>query len=298
MIRNLFKLCVPALLLLSITACVAPRTPQEVTAAFWQAVLDNDPDAVVLYSTLSDQKYYDGFSKDWSGYRPAYGRVTIEQEQASVVTEFAAAPNSRRDDRRFITYLLMRDGTWKVDYERTERSIHGGALGDLLGTIDEMGEELSIQLQSSADAFTREMQRLSEELERLSASLSQQAEKDIEKYADELRDSLKALQRSIERALEREDDKLSDRERRSLQAIADDLEQDRARLADPSVEAVADGSRDVGRVQQRLAAIDSVSLDKYREQWRVLSAKFQAAVNEILDDINRGAGGDDSLQGR
>jgi len=273
---------------------MSPQTPQEVTKAFWAAVLDKDVDGAVRYSTLTESKYYDGFSKDWDGYRPSFGKVTIEKDEASIVSRFASPANSGQDDRSFVTYLVHRDGDWKVDYDRTKQSIQGGALGNLMSTITQFGDGVSKQLEASADSVKREMDRMSEELERLSDSSSKQASKAVEKYAEELRKSIEELKDSINRALKSESDKLSDQDKRSLQSISDDLEKDRNNLSEPTARQVSDTSRDVGEAQQRLEAIDNDSLDKYRQEWRKLSAQLEADMRKMLNELASASNGEGS----
>lgn len=282
---HFFRLAVLVLLVMPLHGCMSPQTPQQVAKSFWAAVLDNDTEDAVRYSTLTEPKYYDGFSKKWAGYQPSFGKVTIEKSEASIVSRFASPANSGQDDRSFVTYLVLRDGKWEVDYDRTKQSVQGGALGNLLSTITQLGDDVSKQLEASSDSLKNEMDRMSAELERLSDSSSEQASKIIDKYAAELRKSIEALEESINRALENEDDNLSDHDKRSLQSIADDLEKDRKNLSEPSVEAVSDSTRNIGDAQQQLEDIDNDLLDKYREQWRKLSVQCEEDMRTMLNKL-------------
>lgn len=68
--------------LLLVSACFSPKTPQEVTQAFWQAVIEDDKAGVVKYSTLANEKSYARFSHDWNGYQPRWGKLVIDQTRA------------------------------------------------------------------------------------------------------------------------------------------------------------------------------------------------------------------------
>jgi len=266
-------------------ACLGPKTPQEVTKAFWVAVIENNAKDAVSYSTLTDTQYYDGFSTEWRGYQPSLGKVVIEGEMASVVTTLESPPNSGADNRKFVTYLVQRNDAWLVDYNRTSDSVHGGALGALFGTLSRMGNDLSAQMQSSADDFKADMERMSKELEEMSSSLSQQASESIERYAQELRESIRAMIDSINRALEENDD-LSPKDRRTLKEVAADLDNYNEDLADPTAASVAEGSKNLGRAQQRLQSIDGASTDAYKQEWNDLAEGFDEALRKLLKELS------------
>lgn len=283
-------------LLLSLSACFAPKTPQDVTRAFWEAVLNNNANKAVEYSTLTDPTYYDSFSKDWRGFQPSFGKITIEEKEASVETELASPANSGQDNRRFTTYLVLRNGAWKVDYDQTKNSIHGGPLGELFSKINQLGDDLSWQFLSSAEGFKLDMERMGKELEQMSDSFGQQASKSIEKYAEQLRKSIKALEESINRALEDESNNLSDKDKRALQGIASELDKDSENLSEPSVEAVTEGSKHIGNTQQQLESIDNDALAEYKKEWHELSQQFAEAMRKMMDELSSLTGGDNTTE--
>jgi len=270
---------------LSLAACFGPKTPQEVTQAFWQAVLNNEVKYAVEYSTLNDAKDYDAFSKNWTGYHASWGRVVIDENRADVVSEFAAPANSGREDRKFVTYLVKQDGVWKVDYDYTKMSVNGGVLGNLFGQLGQLGDELGKQLNSSADRFKQEMDRMSKELEQMAKSFNDQATKSMNEYAEQLQQKLQELEDSINRAL-KDDNKLSDHDRQVLQVAGDDLERDRQRLRDPSVDSILSSNRNIGTTQQKLDELDSSDLAKYKQEWRDLTREIQDAMQKMLDELS------------
>lgn len=267
-------------------ACIGPKTPQEVTQAFWEAVIDNNAKDAVTYSTLTDTKYYDGFSREWRGYQISMEKVVIEGNKASVDTLLESPPNSGADNHKIVTYLVQRNDEWLVDYTRTSESVHGGALGALFGSLSRMGDDLSHQLQSSADNFKSDMERMSKELEEMSSSLSQQASESIERYAEELNKSINEMVESINRALEENKD-LTPKDRRTLKEVAADLDTSSQQLANPSAESVAEGSKTLGRAQQQLQSIDGGSSDPYKQQWNELAERFDKGLREMLDELSR-----------
>ncbi|MEJ2143415.1 MAG: hypothetical protein P8Y24_13905, partial [Gammaproteobacteria bacterium] len=113
-------------LLMTLSACFGPTTPQDVSRTFWEAVISDNAKDAVKYSTLTEIKYYDHFAISWKGFQPSFGKVIIDKQDASIVTEMANPANSGLEPRHFTTYLVMREGKWVVDYDRTNTAIHGG----------------------------------------------------------------------------------------------------------------------------------------------------------------------------
>ncbi|MCP3690200.1 MAG: hypothetical protein GY784_17490, partial [Gammaproteobacteria bacterium] len=102
-----------------LSSCQSPETPQQVSQHFWQAVIEDKADEVVKYSTLVDVKNYDRFSMNWSGFQPSLGKITIENNNASVVSQFTPATGADLEERKLTTYLIMQNENWKVDYQQT-----------------------------------------------------------------------------------------------------------------------------------------------------------------------------------
>ena len=68
------------------TGCSRPESPQEVSEAFWQAVLEEDAEAAADYSTLVDEAAFDGFEQQWQNVSIEWGRVVIDDNLARVTT--------------------------------------------------------------------------------------------------------------------------------------------------------------------------------------------------------------------
>lgn len=274
----------------TLTACFGPKTPQEVTQAFWEAVVSGDTKDVVEYSTLADAKLYDGFAKEWAGFQPSWGKVIIEGNEASVVSEFSSPANSGMEDRKFVTYLVQRSEAWKVDYDRTGVEVRGGALTNLFGKLSQLGDDLSKQLQMSANDFNAEMERMSQELETMSEEFGQQASDSIERYAEELRESLKELEASIGRALKEDNNTLSEQDRRLLEEASSEVDESRDRLAEPTLESIAISSKSIGSAQRKLGEVEGSGLDEYRQQWQELSQKLEKELQKIIDELSSSRG--------
>jgi len=273
-----------ASLILLLSACFNPNTPQTVSQAFWEAVVKNDAVHVVNTSTLTEARYYDGFSMDWKGYQPSFGKVIIDEKTASIESVMVSPPNSGQEDRHFTTYLVLAKGQWQVDYDRTRLSVQGGPLGVLADKLSQAGSELSRQLAFSADAFKMEMERLGKDLKEYSDKFGQQASTNIEQYAEQLRHGIKELEESINRALKDEENKLSNDDKSRLREIADELEREDRNLSAPDVDAVTRGGKRIGEKQQQLEAIDNDALDEYRQVWRDIGSRLETSLRQLMDE--------------
>jgi len=184
-----------------LSSCQSPETPQQVTQQFWQAVIEDKPEKVVKYSTLVDVKDYDRFSTNWSGFKLSLGKITIENNNANAVSQFAAPTGTDLKERKLTTYLVMQNEAWKVDYQKTRDAMKKDKVGSLFGKLNEIGEDLQKQLEKSAGEFNAEIEQLGEKLEELTDQLESDAAEGVEKFADKLEKSIKELEESIDRSL-------------------------------------------------------------------------------------------------
>ena len=278
---SLVTLC--AALLLS--GCLGPKTPQEVAKAFWQAVIDNDSSDVVKYSTLTNPQDFDGFGMDWHGFTPAWGRVIIDGDQASIVTEFSGPGSDAAQKRKCVTYLVRRNEVWKVDYKMTGNDLHGGALGALVGQLNQLGNEISKSLDSSVQELNTEMERLGRKLREMTDTFSAQASQVLDKYAEDLQQLMRQLADSINRALNDKRNHPSDEDRQAMAQVAANLETSSRQLAHPSTASVAESNRQMEQAEQRLQAIDSGVSPDYKAQWQALAKQFETEMRKMLDEL-------------
>lgn len=273
--------------LLLVSACFSPKTPQEITEAFWQAVIEGDKQDVVKYSTLADAKNHDRFSRDWNGYQPRWGKVVIDQTRASIDAEFISPANSKVENQKITTYLILLNNEWTVDYDQTARAMRGDdALSDFVGKLNSLGEDLAKQLEFSAQEFESEIEKFSKEFEIFSKQFEQQAIESLEAFAAELEASIRKLEESINRALKDKDNRLSDEQKRKLKEVSNDLGDDADRLSEPTAESIVDSGKGVSAAQLKLHSIDNDSLNQYRQEWRGLFDRIESSLRKQLDQVS------------
>ncbi|HEY0633971.1 MAG TPA: hypothetical protein VGE00_01210 [Gammaproteobacteria bacterium] len=283
--RHYLRLVVLMLSALLLLAC-AEKTPQEVTTAFWQAVISNDADDVVKYSTLGDAREFDGFGRNWSGFTPSFGRIVIEGDEAMVATRLAKTSGTGEESVTFETVLIRQEGNWKVDYARTGKEATSGPLGKLFGQLERMGKSLSAQFGATSDELAREMERMGTQLGALSETLGAQATELIEQHGEALRKSIDELAESARRALEEQEQRLSDGDRQVLQEVANDLEKSSEQLAEPTVHSVAASGKEFAVARQRLAGIDNDAIAPYQEQWQQWGEQFETEMQKLVDEVS------------
>lgn len=203
-----------------LSGCLQEETPQEVNEAFWEAVIDGSTANAIKYSTLENAEGYDGFSKKWDNYSPSWGRVVIDGDRASVVSEFARRNTPEKVRRSFTTYLVRKDGDWLVDYARTERSVNAGLFGDLFGQLAQLGQGLPEQIYQPDEDPDSEVRQMLDEFERAYDQLGDQASEALEKYYDELNEVFREMNESLQDSLEKEREKRGEKEKDSLHSAA------------------------------------------------------------------------------
>lgn len=272
--------------ILLLSACGAQKPPQEVAQTFWESVIRNDTKNAVKYSTLTGAQDYDSFSRNWGDFRPSFGRVIIDGDEANIVSEFSRPDNSGAHSRNFVTYLVRQNDEWKVDYSRTGRALRGGALASLFGQLDQLGNEISDQFRASSKDLSEEMGRMNEQFADLSGTISQQASESLRRYGKKLSRSIRGLADSVQRALEEHERRLSDRDRRVLTEVASDLNEGSENLSHPTIQSITDAGKTVGTAQRQLASTDDQALGQYKEQWREWEETFEADMHKALKELS------------
>jgi archaellum component FlaC len=211
--------------------------------------------------------------------------VIIDGDEASIVTEFSGPSGVETDKRKCVTYLVRKDDVWKVDYKSTGENLHGGPLGILFGKLNQLGGELSRDLDASIKDLNVEMERLSRKLKDMTDSVAQQATKIIDRHAQELQNIMNELAESIKRALQDKHNHPSDKDRQTLREVAADLDASSQHLSSPTTASVTESNQQMGSVQQRLERIDNGITDDYKQRWQALSKQFADVMKKMVDEL-------------
>jgi len=271
---------------LILTGCFGPKSPQDVTREFWEAVITQNVDNVIEHSTLVDASSYNSFNKKWDGYQLVLGKIVIDANQANIETKFSKIDNNNENQRKLNTYLVKQNGEWKVDYVHTAKSMNGDVFSQFLGQLDILGKKLSDTLKDSSSKFSIEMQRLEDELKIFAQSSSDEANKIIEKHGKELKKSIKELAESIDRALKEYNDDLSEEDKTMLLKVSDELNKNQQTLSQPTVSNINQSGRYMIQVQQQLDEINNEIISDYKKQWHDWQYSFERDMQSLLDALS------------
>ncbi len=253
------------LAVLLLAACSAPKTPEEITLAFWQGVIAEDGAALVRYSTLEDGALFDGFGRDWTGAQLATGKVVIEGARARVSTQIGLADGG---ELSVTTFLRQEEGRWLVDFRLTADALEGAdKLNRLLGYLDGMGRELVQQLEQATAGISANLYQFSQRLEALAGRWEGEAHQRLEFFGESLRDSLEGLAEAIRRSLEEMDEDLDPQDQQTLEQAQLQLQHSYHALEEPTMQGLAAASRSAALVRMELEGVDNRVFERYQGQW-------------------------------
>ena len=285
MMRFLTRGLIAALTLTMLAGCSNPETPQEVAAAFWQAMAENDADDVMEYSTLADTAAFDGYKRSWTDAVPSFGRVVIEDREATIVTRLPAEAGTEGERLELVTYLVRFQEKWLVDYDRTgEAILNPSPFNSIMGELSRLGEELSARFSSSSDEFEQQMEQLARDLEAYSEEMGRQAESAMDEFGKKLQEGMRELERSVEEAL-KDNQPTPEEDRVILEQASRDLDRQADELSDPTMESLANASRTVAETGQRFTRLSEDTLNRYQDEWQQKLAEMRADADEFINQL-------------
>ncbi|WP_092010373.1 hypothetical protein [Marinobacter daqiaonensis] len=280
--KSLF-LSLLALTALTLTGCSDPETPQEVTRAFWDAVIEGDAETAAELSTLVEESGFDAYSLNWEGASVSWGRVTVDAGQARIATEINGLKALDGSALETTTHVIQINDQWLVDYHRTGDEIASDAsIGRLMGQFRDFGEKLRSRFADESDRAARELNRLADDL----AALSDQAEKEmsglIRQYGEDLEAKMEELSRSLDEALEQNRD-ASPEDRKKLEEARKELERQQERLDESEADSVAGVSQQLARIQQQLSELSGQTFEAFQQEWQ----RWSENLSRDLEQLNR-----------
>ena len=285
MIRSFFRGLVAIATLTLLAGCGNPETPQEVAAAFWQAMAENDAGDVMEYSTLAESAAFDGYKRSWTDAVPSFGRVVIEDREATIVTRLPAEAGTEGERLELVTYLVRFQDQWLVDYDRTgEAILNPSPFSSIMGELSRLGDELSARFSSSSDDFEQQMEQLARDLEAYSEEIGREAEGAMEAFGKKLQEAMRELERSVEDAL-KGSEPTPEEDRVILEQAARDLDRQADELNEPTMESIASASRTVAETGERFTRLSEETLNRYREEWQQRLAEMRADADEFIEQL-------------
>ena len=275
------------MLALMLSACNKPETPQEVSLAFWQSVINNDVAGVVKYSTLGSEQGYDAFAREWKGMIPSWGKVIIEEREARVHTHISTPDAARSEMLYFVTYLVKQGNEWKVDYNQTEKVVGtSSAVTDFVNRITTIGDEISQQFEEAGKTVSSELEALNIQLIELTDSLGNQASLVVEEYSEIMRRHLDALAGSIENAIQEQEKEIDPADRETMENTVKELNKSSKKLAQPDMNSIAETGEVIIITRKNLDTINADTFQDYQAQWQQWIDKVNMDLMNLFNEIS------------
>ena len=176
-IAKLFKSPVLAglfLLVLVLSGCQHPNTPDSATNLFWLAILADDLQSARNLATRDSETLINPVEPSWKKADVQLGEIRINDNVASVQTTIV--PQSTQPFT-LLTYLIKEDGEWKIDYKRTRYSLPGAIFEGLFKSLNKIGETFAKELEKELPMIEKEFKTFGEQLKKQLEQLDRELEK-------------------------------------------------------------------------------------------------------------------------
>jgi len=164
-------------LLFLLSGCQALLSPEQVTTAFWEAMVEGDLDSARKYAAQETQHLVTK-QQNLEDATVKTGAVLIDGSNATVSTIIKL----KKPDNKvlsFDTVLLKENDLWKVDYQRTLNNLLNLPFGEIFKSLRAIGETLNKELEQHIPLFEEQIKFFSEELIRQLDEFRRQLEKSV-----------------------------------------------------------------------------------------------------------------------
>lgn len=145
--------------ILLISGCQTGKSPEEVTALFWQTLAQGKIDNAKKHVTQESQHLVN--LQDIDTHSSIKTGVAVVEETAAKV-ETTITRNKRQVT--FDTVLLKENDAWKVDYLQTQMNISMIPFGEVVKSLQNLGDTFAKQLEQQLPQIQKEMESLGNQL--------------------------------------------------------------------------------------------------------------------------------------
>ncbi len=158
-----------------LSACQSPKSVDEVTLVFWQAMANNDPATAKTYSSKDSQNLFDSnIENPLKNASFTVGEIVINDTQARVETQ-ATLPNGNKTT--FPTFLVKEEQHWRVDYQQTQYSLSNDIFNGLFKSLQNIGDNLNKHLEQQIPRIEKEADAIGQKLKKQLDKLGRDLEK-------------------------------------------------------------------------------------------------------------------------
>ncbi len=269
-----------------LAGCSGPESPQEVSEAFWQAVVEGDAGDASDYSTLVDEAAFDSFGENWKNVQVAWGRVVIDEQVARVTTTLSGL-EGRDEAVETVTYLVRQGDEWLVDYYRTGDALEDRPVwGSLVGQLEKLGEDLKARWAQQSDELAQELQLMGQELQQQAAQMSSEFSGLAEEYGEQLGQQMEAWSQSLREAL-KANPSASSKDRRTLNEAVTQLEAQQQKLEEADLQALAESTVVAAKTQLQLGELGE-EFAAYKAEWQQRLAEIESEIERFMQQLKEG----------
>ena len=205
MIKKIRPLLTILLASVFLTACEdEPKSPFEVTQAFWQAMENKNVDQVkklISEKSLRDESLADNIV---SISQPSFGKIVIDGNEAEVETK-VVIESDNPTTVPLDTLLVKENEKWKVDYHATVDAIGSGReLAQMIQELRTFGEKFSKDLSREFESSMDELDKTMPEIEKEIKNLGEQIKEHVPELKKQFEDLAKQLQDALEDSMSEE----------------------------------------------------------------------------------------------
>lgn len=150
-------------LLFMLSGCQAVLSPEQVTLAFWEAMVQGNLESARKHVTQETQHLVTK-QQNLEGASIKTGEVVIDGTNATVSTIMTLKKPENNKLLSFNTVLLKENDLWKVDYQKTLNNLSILPFGELFNSLRVFGDAINKELEQQIPLFEKQIKSFSEEL--------------------------------------------------------------------------------------------------------------------------------------
>jgi hypothetical protein len=167
-----------AFLLFMLSACQTVSTPDQVTTAFWKAMVDGDIETARSH-TMHETQHLVTRQQNLEDASLETGKVLIDGGNARVATVLTLQKPENNRILSFDTVLAKENNRWKVDYQQTLNNLLHQPFGEIFKSLGKIGEAINKELEQQIPLFEQQLKSFSEELIRQLEEFRRELEKNL-----------------------------------------------------------------------------------------------------------------------
>lgn len=165
------------ILLLMLAGCQTAKMPDEVTTAFWEALIEDKLETAKAYATPASRDLVDR-EPHLENASVETGQIVINGPAASVETVITLTTSEEAGQTlSFNTVLAKEHDQWLVDYQQTLLNISSQPFSGIIRSLKALGDIFNKQLEQQLPLIEKQIESFGQELERQLDEFGRQLDK-------------------------------------------------------------------------------------------------------------------------